>query len=421
MTEFQSYEYVAHRQLLAVKRYLPQAIVLSMLVAVAVTAVDYVLFSSVNAFYWLLALLLTSALRGVYPTSLIDQDMSAVQIRKATRVLVSSAVVAGLVWGAAAFFLFDTPSTANSAFLLILLAGVACGGLMCYGVWPMVFGSFLSALVFSAALGLTVRAPSLGWLTVLATLVYLSLLLVGAKRIRAGFLANLRLRGRTQDLQRQLSERDQRLHQLQIGVDKNLSFIDIARMWSWETDSALKMTHLSNGFQKITGVPLDSVLGYPLDRLFLEHPQAVNYRLADLYKRMETRQSLLDFEILMKRLDGSVITIAINGEPSFDQHKRFLGYRGTARDVTSQKAQIRKLEFEATHDSLTRLINRRTFLSVLENSLAQLDGRFVPLRSRLLISSVSTSSMTRQGTWQEMSFLQGSHNIFRLSRPRLCG
>ena len=378
MTEMQSRQYVAHRQLITIKRNLPQAIVLSMLAAILVTAADYVLFSSVDAFYWLLALLITSAFRGLYPVKVVRDEMSVDEVNSASRVVLLSAALGGIVWGASAFFLFDSSSSSDALFLMLVLAGVCSAGLMCYAIWPASFAAFAGGVAGVGTLAMFARTPTLGYVALILAVVYIALLMMTAVRVRKAYLANLRLRLKNRDLQSQLSEQDERLEHLQTGVSKNLSFIDIAKLWSWETDASLKMTHLSHGFQKFTGLPLDCVLGHPLEKLFLEHPHSVNYRLAELYKRMAARQTLSEFEILIKRLDGSLITISINGEACFDPHRRFLGYRGTARDITNQKAQLRKLEFEASHDSLTRLINRRTFLSVLENSLTKLDGRFVP-------------------------------------------
>ncbi|MDO6459472.1 EAL domain-containing protein [Granulosicoccaceae sp. 1_MG-2023] len=349
-----------------------------MLAAIAITAGDYALFSHDRAFYWLMALLLLSATRLLVLNRIIDKDMPLSRVQRAAWAVRLSALSAGMVWGASTFYLFDTGSVAHSLFLTLVLAGICMASLMSYWIWPALVSLFAGGMTLTAGLGMLHRSEQLGVVFVLLALSYLAVLLVTSRRVNSTYVSSLQLALKNREYETRLQTQGEQLEQMQSGVNRNLSFIDIGRLWSWETDAALNVTHLSAGFNRLTGVLLNSVLGEPLEKLFPDDPDNKNFRIAELFRRIEARQSLQDLEIMMTRPDGAVITLSVHGEACFDSNRRFLGYRGVARDITTQKAQIRKLEFEATHDSLTGLVNRRSFLSVLENCLTCLDGRFVP-------------------------------------------
>ena len=52
----------------------------------------------------------------------------------------------------------------------------------------------------------------------------------------------------------------------------------------------------------------------------------------------------------------------------------FIGYRGSARDITRERTLSQQLSFQATHDSLTGLVNRREFEKRLQRIVDQLES-----------------------------------------------
>ena len=77
-----------------------------------------------------------------------------------------------------------------------------------------------------------------------------------------------------------------------------------------------------------------------------------------------------DFTYKATRPDGSVAHISASGTPLFDRHRRFLGYRGVARDV-SDTVRAKQSE-RALQDTRMQLghVARVTSLGELTASIA---------------------------------------------------
>jgi len=77
--------------------------------------------------------------------------------------------------------------------------------------------------------------------------------------------------------------------------------------------------------------------------------------------------------------DSRVRYVAASGEPVFDDAETFLGYRGVARDVTSEKVSEECIQRLATYDALTGLLNRTMLPQRLEQRLALARATSLPL------------------------------------------
>jgi GGDEF domain-containing protein len=64
---------------------------------------------------------------------------------------------------------------------------------------------------------------------------------------------------------------------------------------------------------------------------------------------------------------GETRWFCVNGQPVFDEHGRFTGYRGTGSDITERKLTEQRVHHVAQHDVLTGLPNR----SLLQDRLSQ--------------------------------------------------
>jgi diguanylate cyclase (GGDEF)-like protein/PAS domain S-box-containing protein len=73
---------------------------------------------------------------------------------------------------------------------------------------------------------------------------------------------------------------------------------------------------------------------------------------------MAEHGSVHSFESLVYKKDGSTLWISENARMVFDADGNFLYYEGTVEDISERKSYERKIEHQATHDSLTGLPNR---------------------------------------------------------------
>ncbi len=119
--------------------------------------------------------------------------------------------------------------------------------------------------------------------------------------------------------------------------------LDTASWWTWETDSDGRLTSLSLAFE--TGDALDEhdVLGRRREELpvIAEHRDVL---ARDYTAAMAARMPIRNFTFGLQRADGGIDYTRLSGNPCFDAHGQFTGYRGTSTTVTALFEAARALE-----------------------------------------------------------------------------
>ena len=77
---------------------------------------------------------------------------------------------------------------------------------------------------------------------------------------------------------------------------------------------------------------------------------------------------------LLLRSDGREIPIDATAAPMYDNDGGLFGVTLVLRDVSATRKLFRKMSYQATHDGLTRLVNRQEFERRLERLLRQMGG-----------------------------------------------
>jgi diguanylate cyclase (GGDEF)-like protein/PAS domain S-box-containing protein len=152
-----------------------------------------------------------------------------------------------------------------------------------------------------------------------------------------------------------LQESEQRFRQL----------VSMSSDWYWEQDEHLRFTAITGGFGEKAGVDSARLLGKTrweaVDNMADTEAGQAHIALT------ESHQSFSEFEYEARDDDGGTRWFCINGEPVFDEHGAFRGYRGTGTDITARKLAERRITHVAQHDVLTGLPNR----SLLQDRLGQ--------------------------------------------------
>ena len=152
-----------------------------------------------------------------------------------------------------------------------------------------------------------------------------------------------------------LQESEQRFRQL----------VSMSSDWYWEQDEHLRFTAITGGFGEKAGVDSARLLGKTrwetIDNMADTEAGQAHIALT------QAHQSFSEFEYEARDDDGGTRWFCINGEPVFDEHGAFRGYRGTGTDITSRKLAERRITHVAQHDVLTGLPNR----SLLQDRLGQ--------------------------------------------------
>jgi diguanylate cyclase (GGDEF)-like protein/PAS domain S-box-containing protein len=138
--------------------------------------------------------------------------------------------------------------------------------------------------------------------------------------------------------------------------------------WLWQTDQEGRICKASAQMGQAAGLTPAEIEGMPMAQL-LSSARKGN-RLDDrahhdLATCFQERQAFRD---LMVRHDGSRGTrwFRLTGHPVFNENGALIGFRGIGRDVTSGYEASEKVNFLAKHDTLTGLLNRRSFVEAIE-------------------------------------------------------
>ncbi len=123
--------------------------------------------------------------------------------------------------------------------------------------------------------------------------------------------------------------------------------------------------------EHLTGYSCDDAINQPLEKIFniiseSDHVEIENPISTALSEHIIL--SLTDDVILIKK-DGKEFAIELTAAPIMDNMHDIFGAVLTFRDVSEMRSMSYKLSYQATHDSLTGLVNRREFELRLEQTI----------------------------------------------------
>ncbi len=151
---------------------------------------------------------------------------------------------------------------------------------------------------------------------------------------------------------------------LQRSEQRFRGLVEMSSDWFWELDADLRFTAFG-------GRGMDRFDAALRGRLAWDIPGGSSeVAWADLRELLERRLSFRDFEFAYTDRKGARRHISASGEPLREADGRFAGYRGVSRDITPRKVAEERIQYLASHDSLTGLPNRVMFGELLDHVLA---------------------------------------------------
>jgi len=160
------------------------------------------------------------------------------------------------------------------------------------------------------------------------------------------FVAHL-LQQRLDSLRRELhGQFDRRTNELRNVEDRFYHYADSSSDWFWETDTDNRFVFFSSHLFKSTGVSADEMLGVRREDLRLASNDPADHDGWENYLRcIEQRVPFKDFEYQARLPNGEELRVRASGKPFFDDNGEFLGYRGSAYDVTESIAGQRRQQY----------------------------------------------------------------------------
>ena len=172
------------------------------------------------------------------------------------------------------------------------------------------------------------------------------------------------LAARTRRLERGTAELSVVAQALRESEARFRDFATITSDWLWESDADHRFTYISDSARRFGHEP-SAIIGRT--RAEVAAPSDRERAKWDQHMAMLDRhESFRDF--VYTREVGVEKIVSINGNPVFDAAGHFLGYRGTARDVTAQALSERNLH-EAKLAAEAANISKSQFLANISHEL----------------------------------------------------
>jgi diguanylate cyclase (GGDEF)-like protein/PAS domain S-box-containing protein len=176
-----------------------------------------------------------------------------------------------------------------------------------------------------------------------------------------------------------ITELKQAERQLRESEGRFRDFAEAAGEYVWEVDVELRYTFLSRRVEQVLGYAPDELLGR---RPFEFMPAGEYERVREWFTQTaRARKPFRNFEHRSITRFGSQVWQLVSGVPIVDADDRFIGYRGTALDISERKQSETRIAELATRDPLTGLPNRLLLSDRLGRSIAgaQRDGTMLAL------------------------------------------
>ena len=176
-------------------------------------------------------------------------------------------------------------------------------------------------------------------------------LVQGGKRTFTGFIEDI-------------SERKEAEAALRKSEERFRDLAESAADWFWEMDENLRFTYMSDRYYQVTGRKPKDIIGKTrletADAKTLE-AEGDAWRLhQEVLERRKPFGNFVQSSLGLPggRYEGRRYYLRLNGRPRFDEDGEFLGYRGTATDITREIEAENEL-FEA-RDKLEERVTERT-------------------------------------------------------------
>jgi len=117
--------------------------------------------------------------------------------------------------------------------------------------------------------------------------------------------------------------------------------------------------------QRLLGYNAKDLVGEPLERLFLSDSESNNFNISELLNTCPIR----NMETFMVSSTSVNIPIILSISECKDNYDTRIGFVLASKDVTEYKHAEEKIQYLATHDSLTGLPNRSMFTQLLNHSI----------------------------------------------------
>lgn len=138
--------------------------------------------------------------------------------------------------------------------------------------------------------------------------------------------------------------------QLMSSEQRFREFANLAGDWYFEADEALRITYLSDGFEKISGMSPDIFMGVSWEKITRNAIASLDEEhhsgWEELLVAWKSGTPVRDHRMLFRFASGVETPISTTAAPIIDADGRHIGYRGVAKDISTLISAQRRAEAE---------------------------------------------------------------------------
>ena len=270
------------------------------------------------------------------------------------RFLIGTYAIAS-VWGAASFFLFPEQSLSHQIMFIMILVGMAAGGVLSLCLSSPVVIGFVSLLLLPLAIKMMSLGTVEGLFKGLLVVLFWVITLIGAIKISNNLRENIQLRLQSNDREKILKVSEQRYRHIFENAPLGVLHYDV--------DSVI--VDCNEELIRILGSSRELLIGLKMFDV-LQEPRLL----------CAVRDSLTTGEGYYEGDYTSITSTTTTPVRAFfkaisSQEQTTIGGVGIVEDFTEKKLTEEQIEYFASYDSLTGLPNRRLLLEYLNNEMAR--------------------------------------------------
>ena len=398
---------------------LPSALIATTIVG---GLVAYVLWDDVprlRLVTWLLGLAVTALARAWLWWAFFKAEPPVSEVGYWGHLFLAGVLVSGVIWGIAGVFPLSPDDLIKEMFLSFVLAGLAAGGMSTLSSFRGAYAAFLVPAVLPFAIKILYQEGDVFVAMSSMLFLFIAMMCLISARHYKSVTESLRLRfengmlfddlaaarDRQQAINQELEEQDkvlrhayddlenkvqERTAQLAqtndvLRTDKELFRITLASIGDAviTTDSTAHVTYVNTVAEHLTGWDHLAATGHPLTEVFHILDEVTREPATDPVGRCLKRGERVGpgkRSLLIGR-DQRELNIDMSAAPIRDSDNTSIGVVLVFRDVTGERKLAQQLSHQATHDTLTGLVNRDEF----ERRLIHLLGSANPYVPHVLL------------------------------------